>query len=117
MDYLQLANVQQSKSESAPQITTKMIVINRLNYLTKPIRSMIGWPLSQLLRFGSAIAEEGRRDIQAKLSNERLESDKSELRAIQIQQLRERATEETLSARQIINRRNAAAPRKSKQTA
>ena len=117
MDYLQLANVQQSKSESAPQITTKMIVINRLNYLTRPILNTIGWPLSQLLRFGSAIAEEGRRDLQESFKNEQLQVDKSRLRDIQIQQLRERATEETLSPRQIINRRNAAAPRKSKQTA
>lgn len=117
MDYLPLANVQQSKSESAPQITTQMILMNRLNYFTAPIVKLIGLPYSILLRFGAAIADEGRRDLESQLKTEALNLKKLEVKAVAIEQLKQRAQEPILTPRQVINRQNAKAPRKGKKQA
>ena len=115
-----LANQKQTQSE----ITLNQILINRLQYWTSPLK-IVTLPVTLLAGFYESILEEGRNDIiKRKLTlEEREERDRVELeriaefkriRKIQLEQLYETAKAPELTPRQVINRRNASAPRKSK---
>lgn len=120
-------SISDSLANQKQNITLNQILVNRIQYWTSPLK-FLTLPVTLLAGFYESILEEGRNDIiKQKLTlEEREERDKIELekiaefkriRKIQLQQLHQAAKTPTLTHRQVINRRNAATPRKSKNQA
>ena len=103
MDYLILPTQNQTIT---PKITTQMIVSNRLKFMTRPIAKLITLPWIIISRFADQLAEEGRQDILQSIQSQELSSEKARLREIQIQQLRDRASEPTVDMQTIVGRKN-----------
>ena len=113
-----------SESKANLKVTGLEILQDRINFILSPLKFTLT-PIKLLANFYQAIINEGKQSvINKKLNQQQLVDlalnqeartiEMEAIRAIQLQQLHETAKAPELTPRQVINRRNASAPRKSK---
>ena len=116
-----------SESKANLEVTALEIFQDRINFILSPLKFTLT-PIKLLANFYQAIINEGKQSVINKklnqqqlvdlaLNQEARSIEMEAIRAIQLQQLHETAKAPELTPRQVINRRNAAAPRKSKNQA
>jgi hypothetical protein len=116
-----------SESKANLEVTALEILQDRINFILSPLK-FIFTPIKLLANFYEAIINEGKQSvINKKLNQQQLVDlalnqeartiEMEAIRAIQLQQLHEQSKAPELTPRQVINRRNASAPRKSRNNA
>ena len=126
MDYLTNASESLANTKQI-EVTNTEILLNRIQFWISPVKILL-YPVQAIANFYQSIIDEGRNSVLSeKLSKQELidlalkrdeyNSMIEGVRAIQLQQLHEQSKAPELTPRQVINRRNASAPRKSKNKA
>jgi hypothetical protein len=116
-----------SESKANLEVTALEIFQDRINFILSPLKFTLT-PIKLLANFYQAIINEGKQSVINKklnqqqlvdlaLNQEARSIEMEAIRAIQLQQLHETAKAPELTPRQVINRRNASAPRKSRNNA
>lgn len=116
-----------SESKANIEVTALEIFQDRINFILSPLKFTLT-PIKLLANFYQAIINEGKQSVIDKklnqqqlvdlaLNQEARSVEMEAVRVIQLQQLHEQAKAPELTPRQVINRRNASAPRKSKNQA
>ena len=116
-----------SESKANIEVTALEIFQDRINFILSPLKFTLT-PIKLLANFYQAIINEGKQSVIDKklnqqqlvdlaLNQEARSVEMEAIRVIQLQQLHEQSKAPELTPRQVINRRNASAPRKSRKQA
>jgi hypothetical protein len=126
MDYLTNASESLAKTKQI-EVTNTEILLNRIQFWISPVKIIL-YPVQAIANFYQSIIDEGRNSVLSEklskqglidlaLDQEARSVEMEAIRAIQLEQLHEQAKAPQLTHRQVINRRNASAPRKSRKQA
>lgn len=95
------------------QFSTSEIVGNRIKFMLKPVTAVLSLPVKGIKKFSDAIVAEAVADLESKNHSEKVkkqwdeyQEQRSSAYNLSIQQLKERAKEQPLDVRIIVNRQN-----------